>query len=462
VNWRLVLTALAAAVLLPGGALLPGAALLPEPAQAQEPASADSLTLRDAVRLALAVQPRVAGAVAALDAARAGRAEAVAAWWPQVALDAGVTRFEKPMLVTPLHGFDPNFLMNPPEFDETIVDATLSARWTMFEGGERRARVRAATARARAAESALEGAEDATITITVMAYADAVAARETLIAHDQRLEALATERSRVEKALAEGAAAGVDLARADAALAQARADRVAAAADLEVAAGELARLIGLPDAGPALAARLALPTIEPPAPPAAAESPAVVRARWEVEAAEAAADAARAAWWPDVATQGAYIERGAAGEPDTYSGEWQAALRLDWAVFTGGARKAQVERAEAEERQAEQRLRQAEIDQADEVERGRAAFERARAREIALAEAVEASAEVARVERLELDVGAGVQADWIDAQADLLEARAGLIEARAGSLVAAVELARATGTLDLAWLESHLGEEVPR
>jgi outer membrane protein TolC len=445
--------ALAAGLLAAGGA------------RAQE-ASSDSLTLLDAVRRALATQPRVAGTRAALDAARAGLAEAEAAWWPRVSLDAGITRFEEPMLVTPLHGFDPNFLLDPPDFDETIVDAALAARWTVFQGGGRRARVRAASARARAAAASLEGAEDATIAVAVMAYADAVAAREMLAAHDLRLGALAAEHARVGKALAEGAAAGVERARADAALARARADRVAAAAELEVAAGELGRVIGLTDAGPELAQRLVLPGVEPPdiagespAIPAAAESPAVARARSEAEAARAVADAARAAWWPDVAAQGAYVERGAAGEPDTYSGEWQVGLRLDWAVFTGGARKAQVDRAEADERQAEARLRQAELDQASQVERAAAAFEQARARQAALAEAVLASAEVARAERLALDVGAGIQADWIDAQADLLEARAALVEARAGSLVAAVELARATGALDLDWLAKHLAPE---
>jgi outer membrane protein len=433
-------------------------------ARAQE-ASSDSLTLLDAVRRALATQPRVAGTRAALDAARAGLAEADAAWWPRVSLDAGITRFEEPMLVTPLHGFDPNFLLDPPDFDETIVDASLAARWTVFQGGGRRARVRAAGARVQAAAASLEGAEDATIAVAVMAYADAVAARETLVAHDLRLEALAAEHARVGKALAEGAAAGVERARADAALARARANRIVAAAELEVATGELGRVIGLADAGPELAGRLVLPRVEPPdvaaeSPGIAAlENPAVARARSEAEAARAVADAARAAWWPDVAAQGAYVERGAAGEPDTYSGEWQVGLRLDWAVFTGGARKAQVDRAEADERQAEARLRQAELDQASQVERAAAAFEQARAREAALAEAALASAEVARVERLALDVGAGVQADWIDAQADLLEARAALVEVRAASLVAAVELARATGALDLDWLANHLAPE---
>jgi outer membrane protein len=428
---------------------------LSAPPAAAQAGAADSLTLLEAVRRALSERPALGAAAAARDAAAADHARAASDWWPRLSLEAGLTRFEEPMLVAPLHAFDPQAI---PDFDRMLVDATLGARWTVFEGGARLARTRGAAAGLRAAEAGLEATADATIALTVAAFADVLAARQTLEAHDLRLTALGAERERVAKALAEGAVAGVDLSRADAALAGARADRVAAAAALELATGDLARLMGVPEDG--LADRLAVPILEldPTSVSDSVASPAVEQALWQARAAAAATDAARAAWWPEVSTRGAWIERGAAADGDSFTGEWQLGLRLDWALFTGGARVAAISRAEAERLQADDRLAQAELDRDAAVQRARAALERARARTAALAEAVTARAEVARVERLSLDVGAGVQADWLDTEADLLDARAALVRSAADAVVAAVELARATGALDLDWLSTRLEE----
>jgi outer membrane protein len=417
-------------------------------------AFAQDVTLLDAVRSALAERPALAMAAATRDAAAADRAGATSDWLPRLSLDAGITRFEEPMLVSPLHAFD---LQAIPLFDRTLVDATLGARWTLFEGGARLARSRSARAGLRAAEAGVEVTADATIALAVAAYTDVVTARQTLEAHDLRLAALEAERDRVAKALAEGAVAGVALARADAALARARAERVAAAATLEVAAGDLARLTGLPE--PGLVERISVPPLElePIAISDSAASPAVEQARWQARAADAAADAARATGWPEVSTRGAWIERGA-GNRDSFTGEWQLGLRLDWALFTGGARAAAISRAEAERVQAEERLAQIELDRDAGMQRARAALARARARTVALDEAVAAGIEVARVERLSLDVGGGIQSDWLDAEADLLESRAALVRSRADQLVAAVELARVAGVLDLEWLVTRLEE----
>jgi outer membrane protein TolC len=418
--------------------------------------AADSLTLLDAVRAALAERPALGVAAAARDAAAADRTRAASDWWPRLSLDAGLTRFEEPMLVSPLHGFD---LASIPDFDRTLVDATLGARWTLFEGGARLARNRGAEAGLRAAEAGLQATADATIALAAASFADAVAARETLEAHDLRLRALEAERERVARALDEGAVPGVDLARADAALASARADRVAAASLVDVTTGDLARLTGIPADR---LDRLAIPSLEldPETVAHSASSPAVEEARWRARAAAAATDAARAAWWPEVSTRGAWIERGAGADGDTYTGEWQVGLRLDWEVFTGGARAAAIARAEAERVQAEERLAQAALDRDAAIDRARANLAQARARSAALADAVAARTEVARVERLSLDVGAGIQSEWLDAVADLLDARAALVGSRADALVAGVELARAAGVLDLEWLANRL-EDTP-
>jgi len=430
---------------------------LPGALAAQE---TERLTLLEAARLALGTHPSVAAAEARRDAAGADRDEAAAAWLPDVALDAAYTRFEEPMLVIPLHAFD---LTQAPVFDRDVVAATLASRWTVFDGGERSGTIRRAAALENAADADLDDARARLLAELTSVYLEALSLRETVEAHDARVDALGEERDRVLLAVREEKAARVEGSRVEAALAAGRADRVAAAESLGVAVRDLGRLIGRRDLGQkdpeALSEGLIAPLPEGRAPAAErprTDSPALRRARSEVAAAEAARRAARGAWFPDLELASGYVERGALDE--SYTGEWQVGVQLEYALFAGGARRAAVSRADAERRAAEERLRLVEDDTAARIDRARAGIESARSRTEALAAAVEARNDVARVEKVAVDVGAGVVSDYLDALADLFEVRAAEIRARHAILRSEVELARATGDLDLEWLEHRLEE----
>jgi outer membrane protein TolC len=78
------------------------------------------------------------------------------------------------------------------------------------------------------------------------------------------------------------------------------------------------------------------------------------------------------------------------------------------------------------------------------------------ARADALEAAVAQWAEVARIEALALEVGAGVQRDLLGARAGLFKAQAGHARARYDATLARVSLARAQGTLDPTWLNEAL------
>jgi outer membrane protein TolC len=67
------------------------------------------------------------------------------------------------------------------------------------------------------------------------------------------------------------------------------------------------------------------------------------------------------------------------------------------------------------------------------------------------------SEEVARIEKLALDAGSGVQTDYMTAEAQLLGVRASLTEARTAEAGARIELARVSGELSEDWLKSNLG-----
>ena len=116
-----------------------------------------------------------------------------------------------------------------------------------------------------------------------------------------------------------------------------------------------------------------------------------------------------------------------------------------------------VSRAEALRDASRENVRLAELSAAANVDRALAALEETEARAASLRTAVDRSAEVARIERLRLDTGTGVQADYLQAEATLLSLRVALSEVDHGAVLARVRLARAVGELDVGWLQENLG-----
>lgn len=444
--------------------LAPGA--LPLAAQAQPPAP-DRLTPAEAVRRALAHYPEAGVARAEARAAGSALAEAEAGLLPRIDLLGSVMRFSEPMVVTPIHRLD---FQDLPEFDETLIQGGLRLEHTLYDGGGARGAVDGAEARAGAAGEGAEAAEQAVAARTLQAYLRVLGLDAVLAAADRRIEAVSAERGRVAQLLEVGRAPEVDLFRAEAALAAARADRVRVATALETAERDLARLVGAEPGGIAAGdlapVALAGEAAEPPPREALEarleETPAVARAHQALAAAEAAAAVARGARRPRLALVGDVKEYGSSeGHAAT---EWNAGLQVAMPVFRGGALSARAAQAEAARDAAAERLRLARLEARRELDRALASLAETRARVEALEEAVAQYEAVVRVEALRLDAGAGVQADYLDAEAKLLDARAARADAGNGVIGARVEIARVTGELDAAWVEVTLApreEESP-
>ncbi len=426
---------------------------------AQEIEELPSLTLSGAVALAQENYPGVRAARHGEAAAAAAVGQSTAERWPRLSSTASLTTFEEPMLVAPLHRFDIDAI---PEFDETLLRGDLTLAWTLFDGGARGARVRGARAEAEGAVASRRAAEMSLTARVTRAYLEVLTARGILDAQDLRIATLVAERRRVDQLLGQGRAAQVELLRLDAALAGAEADRVAAAARLDLGERELARLVGLP-AGAARAGRLLPVRLVGGRPPLEREAlagrarggnPELERARQSVRASEAARRLAKAAWLPRLDLVGAYLGFGSSAGGGT--AEWQAGVSFSYPLFTGGARISAVSSAGAGERRAREELRLAELGVEEAVDRALSATLEARALVSAVARAVEAQTEVVRIEQLSLQAGAGTQTDYLRAEAELLRVRSALVEARHAEIAAHVELARVVGELDAAWLDRNL------
>lgn len=411
------------------------------------------LDLGEVLESALRTHPSLVRAEARLAAAEASVGEARSARLPTLSATAVATRFQEPMVVAPLHGFD---IRTPPAFDETLYQAHASAEYALFDGGGRSARIQGNQSLEASARSGVVMARDAVLVEATTAYLAALTARDVLLAHEERVGALEQELDRARLLFAEGTTARLAVLRSEAALSRARAERAAAEEGLRLARRRLARVSGV-EAARVMGAGLAPVTIGdttlPPRDVLLAEAlernPGLTEADRRVAAAETRVTAARSAYLPRISLTGRYSAFAAASTDPV--GEWQAGLQVSYPLFTGGARGAGVERAVADAVAARAEARLAERRVADAVDSALLAYRSALARVTALEAAERQSAEVARIEALALASGAGVQTDYLRAEAELLETRSGLAEARHAVVEARVRLAQAAGTLTTEW-----------
>ncbi|MFO7586936.1 MAG: TolC family protein [Gemmatimonadota bacterium] len=427
-------------------------------ALAQSTGADGELGLVEAVERALGQYPTLGAAAAVADAARARHAQAKADWWPLVGLSGSITRYSDPMVVSPIHGFDPGVA---PEFDESLIQGGAFATWTLFDGGGRGARIGLTRWEASAAEVEVDGAAQALIADVSASYLETLSRAAVLAAHDRRIAALETERDRVERLREVGRAAEIEILRVEAVMASATADRIGVAADLDVARRELARLVGAAPSEPGerglvpvQLARGERPDREAVRASAVTSSPAVEGARRRRESAEAGRSLARSERWPELQAFGNWIDYG--GLDSDHRLEWAAGLRVSVPLFTGGRVGREVERADADARGAVERLRLAVTETERAVDRAVSAVEETEARVRSLETAAARAAEVARIEVLRLEAGAGTQTDYLDAEASRLAAEAALAETRHAAIQARVELARIVGRLGPEWLEENL------
>ena len=409
------------------------------------------LTLSDAVRAALGNAPAVEAAIAAAEAAAAGVDEAEAALDPQVTIAGSVFRHDEPMVVIPIHGFDPATI---PPFDRTLIQSSVSGTYLLWDGGATRGRIDQARSMRDAASVATDEIRERILLATVAAYLDVLAGQQELQAEQQRIESIEAERSRIAQLTKVGRAAAVESYRADAALEAARARRIDADARLSVARASLARLTGM-EVRDIVAARIdaATPEAGMLAEDATESSARIRRLQAAIDARAAGVRAAEGSRKPKVAAAGNILEYGS-GDGD-FTLEWNAGVQVRFNAMDGGAAKSRVARARAELRQAEADLEVARLDVLGQLDDAMAAVRRSSALVTSYESAIRSLAEVARVERLRLENGVGIQAEYLRAEAELAGARAALAASTRSLGIAQTELARVAGRLDPEWIDAN-------
>ena len=416
------------------------------------------LTLADAIRAAMANFPGVAASANESAAARAVVEELEASRLPSLSFAATGVHHSDPMLAIPIHQFDLNQRF---PFDRTLLQSAITANYSLYDAGARDARIEEAEHIAESTEAATDVARQNAAARAAVAYTTVLGRAAIVDAHRMRITALEAESDRVALLRDVGRAARVEELRVDAAMANAVAERGDAAASLESAERTLARITGLPlettqaaNLVPVSEASLAIPQRDR-LENETNDAPLVRQARARERAQQATIEFARSARHPEVhasaqelffATPWAMLED-----------NWNVGVAVRFNLFDAGATSARIARAKASALAAGEQVRNAEVETGIALDRAVAELQQSRDTAMSLASAVAKFEEVARIEKLLLDNGAGTQADYLRAEADLLGARANLAAARYRAVAARVEIARIGGDLGPNWIETTFG-----
>lgn len=402
------------------------------------PGLAQATTLDEAIAAAIAHAPEIAEADAGADAAKGRLQQARSARAPSLSLSGTVGQGR----------LDPKAFFGLGAADVTPRAAQLTLEQPLFTGGRAAAGIAQARAGMAAAEAGGDAVQGQVVLAVVQAYGDMLAASEVLrlyrelAAQTVEIERQARERFRT------GETPSTDVAQAASRAAEARAD-LARAEGMQVSAR--ARYRNLTDLEP-----VDLQPI-PPNPPlpgslddamaiAMGGSPALRQARADLEAAEAAARAARGERLPTVS---AFVEAGSVRDqffPDYRADSATVGIRGRWTLFSGGLTSGKIAETSADVRAAFARLRAARMGLEEQV---LAAWQDIHTAELVAKASDEQSAAAVQAltsVRHEVRVGLKPQIDLLNAEREATAAAAAATQAKTARIVAVYRLKSLIGS----------------
>ncbi|MDQ3815356.1 MAG: TolC family protein, partial [Armatimonadota bacterium] len=443
-------------------------------ARQQAAETAPVLSFTEAIVRVLQNNPQRAAARAGLQAAQARIGTARSAGGLQVGINGNATTnqsFGVPSSNTGTGGNTNLAQSFNPDFSESL---TTSAQLPLYTGGRVKASTRAAEAAARTQAAQTVQVEQDLVLTAATTYLGILRSEQLLEVAESNL-AVSREQRRVAQVRFEaGAAARLDVFRAETTLADAEQRRVTASSTVAQAKAQLNTLMGRAPETPlriegidSVAPPVPLTAaVEPPRYPALAErgaaelrtvaeasNPSLAAAREQVRAAEANVDVAKAQRKPSLGLNLTSILR----NPVTFLGRFSAALALGVAqtLFDSGRTRSQVNEARNLVEQARQGLAGERLTVANRIEQLLLTGDTAEHRLRSTDTAVLAAREAVRAAQLGYTAGVRTAVEVSDAQAALLAAQTEAVNARFDLALARAQLASAAGVLTPEWRAAY-------
>ncbi|HEX6938896.1 MAG TPA: TolC family protein [Longimicrobiales bacterium] len=422
------------------------AQLAPAVARSQEapraPGDEPVFTLEQAIEAVLRHSPLIAQATGAVRNAESAERRALGQFLPSLSLSSGASlasteRFN-PQTNTTVTGSNDSY------------SAGISSQMTIFSGGQRGAALAEARAQTAAADAALIEQRYAVVLTVKQTFFDVLRAEDLIRVAEARVQRAQEALDAATRRADVGSGTRSDVLRARLELTNARQSLLQAQNQRRTAAHALGRLVGVDGAvgarhdAPLEPRPLALGREELLA-LALEQAPAVRAADAGAAAADAAARAAKAQYFPSVTASGGYDwfnQDPAIGGGRT---SWSLRLGVSFPLFNRFQREDAVSRASVQADIARSQAADARRRTRAELERILGALELAE-QQIALAqEAVRAAEEDFRVQQERYRLGVSTILDQVTSQLNLVQAETDLIAARYDYQVARAELEALVG-----------------
>jgi outer membrane protein len=337
--------------------------------------------------------------------------------------------------------------------DSTSLNAGLSYNQTLFDNFQTEAQIEAARAGAEIAEYQIRNTEQNVLLNVVQAYMSVLSDRQLVGLRQENVNFYNTQLSSARDRLEVGEGTRIDVAQANARLAQGQAAYQAAVNSLEVSEATFQRYVGQAPRDLQSShsfARLIPGSLQSAIAEAESGHPAILTAKAAIRAAQAGSDAAQGAFGPTIDVTGSIgasdgTSSAGPGSPRAVSG--QVRLNISVPIYAGGALGSGVRQANLDQIRSEVDAMSVYDQIREAVISAWAGIQNADAQIQAAQSAVSAGQEVVNGVIQERDLGTRTTLDVLNAQAELISAREGLINASSSKVIATFSLLASIGRL---------------
>jgi len=408
-----------------------------------------ALTLEACVRIALDNNPAIQAAREGVSVAQEAVGEANAPYYPELALSAGYSRWER-------HAFLPNGFARPgmPSAIGPTDDwvAGLKARYILFDSGERRAKLRAAISGKEVAKGDWDRSRQDIALDVHQSYYGLVSALEALSVAGTNLSRAEDHLRLARERKSAGTVPQADVVRAQAQVANERLALVRVENLVRITRGNLNTAMGLSAETP-IDVQFRAEEIKQSEEiditraydQALHSRPEIAMALRRVEMAQHAVDGAKSAFGPKVRVEGGYGRQDENFFPDDK--DWMVGIIIDMPIFTGFSRTHRLGRTKAELLKEEAEVQRLIRNVRREVWSANSKLKEAYEEIWATAVLVKDAEESVRLTRERYAVGAGTITELLDTQAALARADATRAEAEWNYHIAKASFDHSVGSL---------------
>lgn len=335
--------------------------------------------------------------------------------------------------------------------DSTSITTGVSYNQTIFDNFKTEADIEAARAGAEAAEYQIRNTEQNVLLAVVQAYMSVLTDRQLVALRQDNVNFFQAQLQSARDRLDVGEGTRIDVAQAQARLAQGEATYRASLSSLEISMATFQRYVGIAPRDLSAShnyGRLVPTSLQTAISEAEIGHPAILMAKAAIRAAQAGSEGAKAAFGPTATITGQVGTRftgPSGGAGDGISGSVGFSITVP--IYAGGAIGASVRKANIEQIKSEVTAMSAYDQIREAVISAWAGVQSADAQISASNAAVAAGREVLDGVIQERDLGTKTTLDVLNAQADLTSARESLINASSNKVIATFSLLSAMGRL---------------